>query len=242
MIQRSLLLPLLAILASASVAQGLTTLSAAKTTSSITGLYKAVALDNKTNIPGIDGKFKFSEDGTFQFTRKTFAGTLITHGSYSVEGTEIKLTPAKHNAVWPDFWAKPAVLTVAPTGELAMNGLTFTPSLIGKMFAPGLYRCEKAAAIHYFFDRNGGYKYTGQGMSTGEYWVEEMQEPETNAKKVTLILNILRIDGKRVNFHQHIALDEDGGFTLEKKYKYKKVESVATLKRVSTDTLVKKKQ
>jgi hypothetical protein len=226
MLHRSVLLVIAtAALAQCSLAQTAVKGAAVSREPSVIGLYKAVGIGNKVQVPGTDGKFKFNEDGTFTFTRKTLTTTLVTHGTYTMDGTTVKLMPAKKDAEWPDYWEKTPTLNRNTTGDLEMGGLTYQASLIGTAFAPGLYRCEKTPAIHYFFDRNGGYKYTGQGMSTGEYWVEKETDATTKTDQVVLILNILRIDGKRVNFHQRIPLEADGGFTLEKKFNYHRIAS-----------------
>lgn len=197
-----------------------------KSESVLTGLFKAVAFDNKAaHIPGIDGKFKFNADGTFTFMRKTLTDTLWTKGTYEMDGDKLKLTP-DGKSVWPEFWPNPALVTISSNGELQMYGLDYEPSIIGKSFDPGYYQCDKNPKVHYYFDRNGGYKYTGQGMSTGEYWAEKEIDPDTKAERVFLILNILRVDGKRCNFHQRIDIEADGTFTMEHKFKYKKAEVV----------------
>src|SRR5579862_1544737 len=189
------------------------------------GLYKAVAHDNKTSTPGIDGKFNFQPDGKFFFARKTATETLITKGVYNFDGTQITLIKSK-GGTWPDFWESPAIMTITPTGDLQMKGLTYTANLIGKIFVPGMYLCPAAPINHYYFSPTGGYKYKGQATSTGEYWVEKTADTTSGQDKVTLVLNILRIDGKRVSFHQLVDLDADGGFTLDGKYKYRRAGDV----------------
>lgn len=183
------------------------------------GLYKAAAVDNSEKTPGIDCKFKFMPNGTFQFTQKTMTATVVTIGTYTLGDTTVELRPAPTHANWPHFWGAKTTLTIGDGGDLKLGDLDYTPSLIGKEFEPGWYKCESSPAIHYFFDRNGGYKYTGQGTSTGEYWVAKETDPTTNTDKVYLVVNILRVDGKRVNFHQRIDI-VDGGFVMEGKFKY----------------------
>jgi hypothetical protein len=198
----------------------------------IHGFFKAVAKDNRSL--DLDGKFEFKEDGKFIFTRKTAAETIVTKGSYTDDGSTIILSKGKEKGPWPEFWPAAAALTVQPNGDLQMGTQTYAASLIGKIFTPGLYLCPASPVNHYYFSASGGYKYKGQAMSTGEYWVEKGTDLTSGQDTVTLVLNILRIDGKRVSFHQIITMDPDGGFTLEKKFRYKLAgESVVEGKSVS---------
>lgn len=188
----------------------------------IQGLFKAPATDNHTNKPGIDCKFRFKADGTFEYTEKTMTATIVTHGNYTFDEGVIDLTPAAANANWPSYWSNPAQLTENSEGALTMKDITYEPSLIGKAFVPGLYRCDKNKNLRYYFNPMGGYKYTGLASSTGEYWVQ--QTTDTTGKPTPyLILNILRVDGKRVNYHQKLDIDNNGtSFTVDGKYTYRK--------------------
>lgn len=185
----------------------------------IHGFFKAVAKDNHSQ--DMDGKFEFKENGKFTFTRKTATETLVSQGTYDDDGSQISLSKGKEKSAWPEFWPAKPVLTIQQNGDLQMGQQTYAASLIGKVFTPGLYLCPASPINHYYFSPAGGYKYKGLAVSTGEYWVEKNTDTATGQDQVTLVLNILRIDGKRVSFHQIIPLDADGGFTLEKKYKYK---------------------
>ncbi|HEY3781536.1 MAG TPA: hypothetical protein VGL56_10660 [Fimbriimonadaceae bacterium] len=185
----------------------------------IHGFFKAVAKNNRSL--DMDGKFEFKETGRFTFTRKTATETIVTTGDYTDDGTTIKLSKGKEKTPWPEFWPVDSTLAIQPNGDLLMGTQTYAASLIGKAFTPGLYLCPASPINHYYFSAAGGYKYKGQAVSTGEYWVEKGIDPTTSQETVTLVLNILRIDGKRVSFHQIVQLDPDGGFTLEKKFKYK---------------------
>jgi hypothetical protein len=190
------------------------------------GIYKAVAHNSKENTPGLDGKFNFRPDGTFFYARKTAEANIVTKGVYNFDGTQVTLIKGKYKTPWPENWDSPAVMTATQTGDLQMKGVTYTASLIGKIFVPGRYLSPAAPANHYYFTPEGGYKYKGQASSTGEYWVEKTADATSGQDKVTLVLNILRIDGKRVCYHQVIDLDPDGGFTIDGKYKYRRAADV----------------
>jgi hypothetical protein len=224
--RRSTILLSLSLAAVFGIGQGLAVAGRGGQAPTLHGIYKAVARDNKTTTPGIDGKFNFQPDGKFFFARKTATDTIVTKGSYNFDGTQITLIKTKGGA-WPEFWDSPAFMSITPTGDLQMKGLTYSASLIGKIFVPGLYLCPNAPVNHYYFSPTGGYKYKGQATSTGEYWVEKLPDTATGQDKITLVLNILRIDGKRVSFHQLVDLDADGGFTLDGKYKYRRAADVA---------------
>lgn len=191
------------------------------------GMYKAPIADNHAAPEGGDGKFKFLADGTFEYSRKTTAVNPITHGTYTVGGNTVELEPNGKDANWPATWPQTVTLKIKESGDLEMNGLVFTSNLIGKAFEPGRYDCGKTPNIHYYFDRNGGYKYTGLGVSTGDYWVQKETDPVTGESKVYVVLSILRIDGKLTRFHQKVELDPDGSFTMLGKYKYTRATTVA---------------
>lgn len=226
--RRSTLFLVIALTAIVGVGRGLAAVAGEGKDPTLHGIYKAVARDNKTTTPGIDGKFNFRNDGVFFFARKTSATTIVTKGVYNFDGSQITLIKGKNKTPWPEFWDSPAIMTMTPTGDIQMKGLTYSASLIGKIFTPGRYLCPNAPANHYYFSPDGGYKYKGQATSTGEYWVEKTPDSTSGQDKITLVLNILRIDGKRVCFHQLIDLDADGGFTIDGKYKYERALDVAT--------------
>ena len=190
----------------------------------IQGVFKAITTDNQDRTPGVDCKFKFMADGTFKFFQKGKNGAMITNGIYEMESGVIDLKPAAMNANWPAFWTSPAELTQNAAGALIMMNITYEPSLIGKVFTPGLYRCDGHPNLRYYFNPDGGYKYTGQATSTGEYWVQRTTDPNTNEDKVALILNILRVDGQLVNYHQKVDVTDNGtSFTIDERYTYRKV-------------------
>jgi len=225
--RRSTILLTIALTAIVGIGRGLAAVAVEGKDQALHGIYKAVAHDNRTATPGIDGKFNFQPDGTFFYARKTATDTIVTKGVYNFDGAQVTLIKGKGQSNWPQFWDSPAIMTVTPSGDLQMKGLTYAASLIGKVFVPGRYLCPNAPANHYYFSPTGGYKYKGQATSTGEYWVEKTPDPTNGQEKITLVLNILRIDGKRVSFHQLVDLDADGGFTLDGKYKYRRAAEIA---------------
>jgi hypothetical protein len=227
--RRSTILLIIALTAVVGVGRGLAAVTGEGKDPTLHGIYKAVAHDNKTaTTPGVDGKFNFRSDGTFFFARKTADTTLVTKGVYNFDGSQITLIKGKNKTPWPEFWDSPAIMSMTPTGDIQMKGLTYSASLIGKIFTPGRYLCPNMPANHYYFTQDGGYKYKGQATSTGEFWVEKNPDATSGQDKITLVLNILRIDGKRVSFHQLIDLDADGGFTIDGKYKYQRASDMPT--------------
>lgn len=225
--RRSTILLTVALAGILCVGRGLAAAAHESKGQTLDGIYKAVAHDNKATAPGADGKFDFKANGKFTYTLKTATTTEETNGVYNYDGSQITLIKVKGHGTWPAYWDSPAVMTITPTGDLQMKGLTYSASLIGKVFVPGRYLCPDAPINHYYFSASGGYKYKGQATSTGEYWVEKAQDPTTNQDKISLVLNILRVDGKRVSYHQIIDLDADGGFTLDGKYKYRRAADIA---------------
>src|SRR5437868_4258370 len=126
--------------------------SAVKGRAVIQGIFKAPTIDNQDRTPGIDCKFKFLADGTFKFFQKSRAGKIVTNGTYEMEAGLIDLKPASKDANWPAYWTTPAELTQNSSGALVMMNIIYEPSLIGKVFTPGLYRCEGHPNLRYYFN------------------------------------------------------------------------------------------